>query len=197
MGLFSSIAKNLNPLKLVTSAVGGTLGKALAIATNVVKGIAEGKSFGEIMKGVLKDVAALAISAAITYFTGGTASIFVDAMLNQAKGILGQVAGKVASSALDKAVSGFLSGQINKFADTLTGDLLRKELTDLVLKSTGLKDEHERLEQQHLDVLRNSNILGTFLEKAFEANTTPSTRGATQASILATLGRPVDAFDAR
>ena len=196
MGLLSSIAKNLNPVKLVSNLVGGTLGKVLSVATNIVTGIAQGKSFGEIMKQALKDIAVLAISAAITYFTGGTASVFINAVLEQAKGLIGQVAAKVATNALlDKAVSGFLANQITKFGEQLTGDLARKMLTDVVLKATGLKDDQQQLEAMHLDMLKKSVDMQNVLGSIFEAVTPASTQAATLASISNSVGRPVDAFD--
>lgn len=192
MGFLSSIAKHLNPVKLVSSVIGGTLGKVVSIAANVVTGIAQGKSFGDIMKGVLRDVASLAISAAITYFTGGTASLFINGLLDQAKGILGDVAGKVAASALAKPVSSFLSSQITRFADSLTTDLVRRQLTNVVLDATGLKDEHARLEHTHLQALASGNTFATFLNAHFEASTSASVRSAT----LETLSGPRDVFEA-
>ena len=196
MGLLSSIAKNLNPVKLVSNLVGGTLGKVLSVVTNIVTGIAQGKSFGEIMKQALKDIAVLAISAAITYFTGGTASVFINAVLDQAKGLLGQVAAKVATNAiLDKAVSGWLAGQITKFGEKLTTDVVRTALTDLVLKTTGLKDDQQQLEASHLDMLRKSTEMSDFLGNMFEATMPAAAKAATIASLGGTLARPVDAFD--
>lgn len=196
MGLFSSIVKNLNPVKLVSNLVGGTLGKVLSVATNIVTGIAQGKSFKEIMKQALKDIMVLAISAAITYFTGGTASVFINAVLDQAKGMLGQVAAKVATNAvLDKAVSGWLAGQINKFGEKLTTDLVRKQLTSVVLDVTGLKDDQQRLESHHLALLQKSTQMQDFLGPVFEALTPASAQSATLASLGGTLSRPVDAFD--
>jgi hypothetical protein len=195
MSLFSSIVKNLNPVKLVSNLVGGTLGKVLAVATNIVTGIAQGKSFKEIMKQALKDVMVLAISAAITYFTGGTAGVFVNAVLDQAKGLLGQVAAKVATNTiLDKAVSGWLSGQITKFGEKLTTDLVRKQLTSVVLDVTGLKDDAQQLEANHLALLQKSVQMNDFLGTVFEQVTSPSTQGATLASLGGTLSRPVDSF---
>ena len=141
MSVLSSIAKNFNPTQLVSGIVGGTVGKVAGLAANVVSGIARGKSFGEIMKTLLKDVASLAITAAVTYFTGGTAGLFINSLLDQAKGLLGKVAAQVASSALAKPVAHWVSSQITGFAETLTQDLVRKELTRLVLGATGLKDE--------------------------------------------------------
>lgn len=196
MGLFNSILKNLNPVKLISNVVGGTLGKVLSVATNIVTGIAQGKSFKEIMKQALKDIMVLAISAAITYFTGGTASVFINAVLDQAKGLLGQVAAKVATNAvLDKAVSGWLAGQITRFGETLTTDLVRKQLTSLVLDVTGLKDDQQRLESNHLALLQKSTQMQEFLGTVFEAVTPASAQSATLASLQATLGRPVDAFE--
>lgn len=196
MGLLSSLAKNLNPVKLVSNLVGGTLGKVLSVATNIVSGIAQGKSFGEIMKQALKDIAVLAISAAITYFTGGTASVFINAVLDQAKGMLGQVAAKIATEAvLGKAVSGFLANQITKFGEQLTGDLARKMLTDVVLKATGLKDDQQQLEANHLELLKKSQDMQSVLGAVFEAVTPASAQAATLASINNAVGRPVDAFD--
>jgi hypothetical protein len=193
MGLLSSIAKNFNPVKLVSSAIGGTLGKAVGIATNIVTGIAQGKSFGEIMKGVLKDVAALGISAAVTYFTGGTAGLFVNALLDKAKGIIGEVAGKVAASALARPVSSWLAGQLTGFGESLTTDLVRRQVTDVVLRATGLKDEHQRLEQAHLEALQSSSGFADFLQQHFESISTPAARATTQAS----FGGGVDLFEAR
>lgn len=195
MGLFSSIVKNLNPVKLVSNLVGGTLGKVLAVATNIVTGIAQGKPFKEIMKQALKDVMVLAISAAITYFTGGTASVFVNAVLDQAKGLLGQVAAKVATNTiLDKAVSGWLGGQITKFGEKLTTDLVRKQLTSVVLDVTGLKDDAQQLESNHLALLQKSTQMSDFLGTLFEQVTPASTQSATLASLGGTLSRPVDSF---
>lgn len=196
MGFLSSLVKNLNPVKLVSNIVGGTLGKVLSVATNIVTGIAQGKSFKEIMKQALKDIMVLAISAAITYFTGGTASLFVNAVLDQVKGMIGQVAAKVATNAvLDKAVSGWLAGQITKFGEKLTTDLVRKQLTSVVLDVTGLKDDQQRLEGNHLALLQKSVQMQDFLGVVFEQVMPASAQAATLTSLGGSLARPVDSFE--
>ena len=197
MSVLSSIAKNFNPTQLVSGIVGGTVGKVAGLAANVVSGIAQGKSFGEIMKTLLKDVASLAITAAVTYFTGGTAGLFINSLLDQAKGLLGKVAAQVASSALAKPVAHWVSSQITGFAETLTQDLVRKELTRLVLGATGLKDEHDQLEQSHLDALARSDVFATFLQSKFDETVPTHSRDATASSLLAASGLPVDAFEVR
>ena len=54
MNVLSSIIKNFKPADLLSSLIGGTVGRVAGIVTNVVTGIVQGKSFGDIMKGVLK-----------------------------------------------------------------------------------------------------------------------------------------------
>ncbi|MGA9524161.1 MAG: hypothetical protein WBV82_22055 [Myxococcaceae bacterium] len=196
MSVLNSIAKNFNPAQLVSSIVGGTVGKVAGLAANVVSGIAQGKGFGEIMKTLLKDVASLAIVAAVTYFTGGTAGLFINSLLDQAKGLLGNVAAKVASSALAKPVANWVSSQITGFAETLTQDFVRQELTNLVLSATGLEDEHEQLEQSHLEALARGDVFATFLQSKFDKSVSAPTREATAASLLAAFGVPVDKFEA-
>ncbi len=193
MNVLSSIIKNFNPADLLSSIIGGTVGRVAGMVTNIVSGIAQGKSFGDIMKGVLKDVASLAIVAAVTYFTGGTAGLFVNTLLDTTKKLLGDVAAKVATSALAKPIANWVSGQITGFAETLTTDLVRQELTRLVLSVTGLEDEHQQLEKSHLESLERGDLFATFLQKQFENKVPQSSRAVTGPSILAA----VDAFDAR
>ncbi|MGI5861068.1 MAG: hypothetical protein ACOX6T_03315 [Myxococcales bacterium] len=147
MSFLGKVFNKLNPVKLAGDLIGGTLGKVVKIATTVVEGIATGRKFGDILKDVAKQVAVLAIQAAVTYFTGGTAGLFINKLIDSAQGILGKVAAKVAASTLlSKTVTSWAANKITEFSQSLTTDFVRKQLTDLVVKTLGLKDAQQQLE---------------------------------------------------
>ncbi len=198
MSFFSKIFKNLNPVKLVSDLVGGTLGNVLKIATTVVEGIASGRKFGDILKDVAKQVAVLAVKAAITYFTGGTAGLFINKIIDGAQGLLGKVAEKVLSSTvLSKTVTSFLANKITEFGKSLTTDWFKKQLTDLVLNATGLKSAEEQLDKSKLDPARLTSSIAALFQSHSEEAISEADRSQTLYSLDASYRPQVqDGFDA-
>jgi hypothetical protein len=184
MSFFGKIFNKINPVKLAVDLVGGTIGKALRIATTVVEGIASGRKFGDILKDVGKQVAVLAVEAAITYFTGGTAGLFINKVIYQAQGILGKVAAKVAASTLlSKTVTQWAAKKITDFSASLTTDLVRKQLTDLVVDTLGLKDAQQQLERNAVKDQKLAEALVSFFAAQAEKSISEDDRSQTVYSL--------------
>lgn len=165
MGFLSKVFKTLNPLKLVGDVLGGWVGNVIKIASTVVTDLAQGKKFGEILKDVAKDVAVLAIKIAITAFTGGTAGLFINQIIDRASGLLGQVAGKILTSTLAKPVASWAAGKIEGFASSLSSDFVRSQLTRIVLDATGLKSSSDQLDRNAIDVAQLERRVSELFSK--------------------------------
>ncbi len=190
MSFLSKVFKTLNPLKLVGDVLGGWVGNVIKIASTVVTDIAQGKKFGDILKDVAKDVAVLAVKIAITAFTGGTAGLFINSIVDRAAGILGQVAGKVLASTLAKPVANWAAGKITQLAGSLTSDLVRSQLTRIVLDVTGLKSASDQMDRASLDAeqleRRVAELFARQVTRSFSRNELDQTQYS--------LGTNTDAF---
>ncbi|HCF56377.1 MAG TPA: hypothetical protein DFS52_00060 [Myxococcales bacterium] len=184
MSLLGKIFNKINPVKLAGDLIGGTLGKVVKIATTVVEGIATGRKFGDILKDVGKQVAVLAIQAAVTYFTGGTAGLFINKLIDGAQGIIGKVAAKVAASTLlSKTVTNWAANKLTEFGRSLTTDLVRKQLTDLVVNTLGLKDAQQQLDANAVKSERLAEAIIKFFGEQAERSLSAEDRAQTLYSL--------------
>ena len=151
MGFLGNVHKAFNPIKLLTDGLGGWVGNIARIATTVISGLASGRPINQILKDVLKDVVALAIKMAITAFTGGTAGLFINQLVDKMQGILGDVAGKVLASGLSKPIAAAAANTIQGFAKSLSTDVVRKQISDVVLSATGLPNEDAYLDPKRIN----------------------------------------------
>jgi len=192
MGFLYKIFKTLNPLKLAGDVIGGWVGNVIKIASTVVTDIAQGKKFGDILKDVAKDVAVLSVKIAITAFTGGTAGLFINSIVDKAAGILGQVAGKVLASTLAKPVASWVAGKITGYASSLTSDYVRNQLTRIVLDVTGLKSASEQLDRASLDSAqlerRVAELFARQVTRTFSKNELDQTQFSLNTSADAFVG---------
>lgn len=199
MSFLGGILKNLNPLKLVTDAIGGWAGNLARIAGAVVQGIASGKPLGDILKDVLKEAVALAVKMAVTAFTGGTAGLFINSIVDKLQGVLGGVAAKVLESGLSKPVAEFFSKQIGNLATSVTSDAVRSQISNVVLSATGLPNENAYLDPKMIDTDKITQGLSGSLNGLLPKLFSWSDLGTTQGGLLkAMAGSPRrDEFVAR
>jgi hypothetical protein len=170
MGFLGNVLNTLNPIKLLTDSVGGWLGNITRIATTVIAGLATGRPISEILKDVVKDVVALAIKMAITTFTGGTAGLFINTLVDKMQGVLGQVAAKVLTSGLSKPLAEMAAKSIEGFAGSLTSDAVRSQISSVVLSAAGLPNEQATLDPKSLDLGRLSSGLSQVLNQDIDTN---------------------------
>lgn len=184
MGLLSKVFQSLNPLKLAGDLLGGWVGNVLKIASTVVSDLAQGKKFGDIIKDVAKDVAVLAVKIAITAFTGGTAGLFINQIIDRAGGILGQVAGKLLTSTLARPVANWAAQKVTGLASSLTTDFVRSGLTRIVLDATGLTSTSDALDRSRLDSALLERRVAELFAKQVTRTFTKHDLAQTQFSLL-------------
>ncbi len=191
---FGNFIKKLNPLNLATSFVGGNVGSVLRVATTVVQGFATGRKFGDIMKDAMKQVAIIAVKAAVVYATGGTAGLFINTLIDKLSGVLGTSAAKVAANTiLSPRVTEWIVSKMNGFGDKLTMETVQKEITDIVLRAANLKSTEEQLPLD-MDQEAVKAELNYYLEQLINRHYTPTDLSQTNESLEGMYGDPVDEF---